>query len=147
MFSSIMLVCTGNICRSPIAEEILRRGLDNARVRVGSAGTGALVGAPADPMAQLLAREHGYDISAHRARQADQQLLNTADLILTLDQTHTDWIKSRFPHLLGRTHKLGRWHQNVDVADPYRKPREAFQLAFDEIQVYVGDWLARIKAA
>jgi protein-tyrosine phosphatase len=147
MFRSILLVCTGNICRSPIAEELLRSALGNTTIRIGSAGTGALVGAPADPMAQLVAREHGYDISAHRARQADQQLLNTSDLILTLDQTHTDWIRSRMPHLLGRTHKLGRWQQNLDVADPYRRPREAFDVAFDEIRAYTEDWLKRIRGA
>ena len=69
------------------------------------------------------------------------------DLILTLDQTHCDWIQNKFPHLHGRTHKLGRWLNNVDIADPYRKPKQAFEQAYMEISHGTDSWVRIIKAA
>jgi len=147
MFSNIIVVCTGNICRSPIAEALLRKQLAGRDIQICSAGTGALVGYAADPFAQLVSREQGYDISAHRAQQASPALLSAMDLILTLDQTHTDWVRMRFPHLLGRTHKLGRWRNNMDIADPYRRPREAFEEAFQNISACTEDWLVRLSSA
>lgn len=144
MFHKIIVVCTGNICRSPIAEAILRRKLADDSRQICSAGTGALVNHPADPMAQLVSLEHSYDISAHRAQQATQTLLNSMDLILTLDATHNEWIRTRYPHLQGRTFKLGHWRKNADVNDPYHKPKALFEQAFIEIDLYIGDWIKRI---
>jgi len=144
MFQKIILVCTGNICRSPIAEALLRERRNDDRILICSAGIAALVNYPADPMSQLVMQEHGYDISQHRAQQATPPLLASMDLILTLDQTHNDWIHSRFPHLLGRTYKLGRWQNNADIADPYRQPKEAFERAYSEISISVDEWIKRI---
>lgn len=89
-------------------------------------------------------QDNGYDVSSHIARQATQTLLTSMDLILALDRTHVDWITARFPHLQGRTHKLGRWQNNVDIADPFRKPREAFEQAYSHISSNVDEWLKRI---
>jgi protein-tyrosine phosphatase len=145
MFDRIIVVCTGNICRSPIAERLLQLHFQGTATQVDSAGTAALVNYPADPMAQLVMEEHGYDIKAHRARQATQALLTSRDLILTLDQSHNDWISSRFPQLLGRTHKLGRWLGNKDVADPYRQPKAAFDQAYADIVACATEWARRLK--
>jgi protein-tyrosine phosphatase len=144
MFSNIIVICAGNICRSPIAEAVLRSRLGRTDVRVCSAGVAALVDHPADPLAQAVAAEHGYDLSAHRAQQATQQLLTAMDLILTLDQTHSEWIRQRFPELYGRVHKLGRWQGNADVEDPYRLPKAAFEKAYVEIDAYCADWVKRV---
>jgi protein-tyrosine phosphatase len=145
MFSKIIVICAGNICRSPIAEAVLRKKIGKPDIQVASAGVVALVNHPADPMAREVALEHGYDISAHRAQQATQPLLSSMDLILTLDQTHSEWIRSRFPALYGRVHKLGRWQANVDVEDPYRLPKSAFQRAYDDIDRFCSDWATRIS--
>lgn len=67
MFDSILVVCTGNICRSPIGEYILRRELPNKKI--DSAGTGALVGKNADPKAIKIAAEHGIDLKEHKGQQ------------------------------------------------------------------------------
>jgi protein-tyrosine phosphatase len=146
MFQRIIVVCTGNICRSPIAEGLLRSRLVETGISVSSAGIAALVGHAADPFAQQVMQEHGYDISAHRAQQATQALLTSMDLILTLDQSHSEWIRLRFPQLQGRTYKLGRWSNNIDVADPYGRPEAAFEQSFAEISQYTDEWLKRIPA-
>ncbi|MEQ1439447.1 low molecular weight protein-tyrosine-phosphatase [Fontimonas sp. SYSU GA230001] len=144
MFNRIIVICTGNICRSPMAEALLRARL-GARVQVvASAGTGALVGYPADPLAVEVAAEHGLDLAAHRAQQATLPLLASMDLVLTLDQTHSDWLNRLYPQLRGRVHKILRWRGNADVADPYRQPRAAFERAFDDIEAGVEDWLGKL---
>jgi len=112
-----------------------------------SAGTAALVNHPADPLAQQVMLEHGHDISHHRAQQATQAMLTSMDLILTLDQSHSDWIQARFPQLQGRTHKLGRWRKNMNIADPYRRPKAAFDQAYWDISLCVEDWITRIRRA
>lgn len=122
----------------------MKAKLQHSGVAVCSAGVAALEGYPADPLANAVMLEHGHDLSNHRARQATQALLTQMDLILTLDQTHSSWIANRFPQLQGRTYKLGRWQGNADVADPYRKPRAAFDQAFAEIQAYADQWTNRI---
>jgi protein-tyrosine phosphatase len=142
MIRKIIVVCTGNICRSPLAEVILRNRLPGCEVV--SAGTAALIHHPADPKALIVAKENGWDISTHRAQQATQALLTSMDLILGLDQGHCDWIGAQFPQLQGRTHKLGRWRKNVDIADPYRRPQAAFDQAFAEINACSDDWIQRL---
>ena len=91
MVLHVTFVCTGNICRSPIAEKIFAHEVERAgladRVRVTSAGTGDWhVGDAADPRAAALLAEHGYR-DAHVARQVDDELL-AADLIVALDDGH-----------------------------------------------------------
>lgn len=144
MFKKIIVVCTGNICRSPIAEALLRARAMHV-MEVCSAGTHAVVGAPADPLAVQVAREHGLDLETHRGQQATLPLLTAMDLILTLNQSHSDWLNRSYPQLRGRVHKLLKWRQNADIADPYRKPEAAFERAFDEIEMGVEDWLPRLR--
>ncbi|MEK6805957.1 MAG: low molecular weight protein-tyrosine-phosphatase [Pseudomonadota bacterium] len=148
MFKHILMVCTGNICRSPTAEAILRSRLgENVKGRtVASLGTMAMIGEPAHPLTFEVALERGIDLSGHHARQATKLLLSQADLILALDRGHESWMVSRYPELKGRVHLLGRWDGNQEVADPYGFPREASVKAFEQIEKYVETWLPRIVA-
>lgn len=146
MFRNIILICTGNICRSPMAEALLVKQLANLDIQVSSAGTAALLYHPADPHAQQTMSEHGFDITGHRARQATRELLIQTDLILTLDQSHSDWIRGRFPELQGRVHKFGRWRNNIDIFDPYGWPKAAFDKVYDDISGCAEDWGKRVGA-
>lgn len=91
----ISLVCLGNICRSPMAEAVLRARLSDAgldgRVSVDSAGTGSWhVGEPADPRARAALRRRGYDGDAHRARQFGSSWFDSRDLVLALDHANLE---------------------------------------------------------
>jgi len=84
MMESILIVCEGNICRSPMAEAMLRQAMPGRRV--ASAGLNALVGMPAAPYAQEVMRMRGFDVSTHRAQQIGRSLCTDADLILVMDR-------------------------------------------------------------
>src|SRR5690554_1830779 len=88
MFNRILMVCVGNICRSPTAEYLLRHKLPGSATQVKSAGLGALAGKPADPTAQAILEEQGVDMSAHVARQISTGMANDADLILVMEPMH-----------------------------------------------------------
>lgn len=143
MFRRILVVCSGNICRSPLAEALLARQLGEGHA-VASAGIGALVGAPADPHAVELMDERGIDIRAHRARQLDLALVRDHDLLLVMEEGQGAWICDRFPLARGRVFRLGHW-RNADIADPYRRGRAAFEQALADIERGVDDWSARIR--
>jgi len=143
VFRSILVVCVGNICRSPMAEALLRRRLQGRDISVSSAGLGALVGNPADAIAQTLMSERGIDLSAHRARQFGAEYLCDAELILVMETWQQREIEKKFPPAHGRVYRLGHWG-NFDIADPYRKPRDAFERALADIERGIDEWMKRL---
>src|SRR5438094_9980874 len=90
MIQNVLFVCTGNICRSPLAGALLERALKERglEVSVTSAGTGAWDGAPVSEGAYLVGLERGLDLSSHRARLLTRELVEEADLILTMARHH-----------------------------------------------------------
>lgn len=103
---TIMTVCTGNICRSPMAEVLLRSALSDLGVRVHSAGTHALVDEAMTEQALQLAAAHGADTTVageHRARLLTEPLLTETDLVLTMAREHRSHVVQMMPALLRRT--------------------------------------------
>jgi protein-tyrosine phosphatase len=138
----ILTLCIGNICRSPLAQAVLARELPDHTV--WSAGLGALVGQPADPLAQQVAAAHGLDISAHRAQQVSGWLCQQTELILVMEQAQKARLEQQFPVVRGKVFTLGQYGQ-FEVSDPYQQPLEAFRTAFSAIAQGVADWAPRIR--
>lgn len=139
----VLMVCSGNICRSPLAEAVMLDQSFNKVEKVSSAGIGALVASAPHPDAIRVADDHGLDIRSHKARQFDQAMARGNDLVLVMEHHHRQWIEQAFPYLQGRVHLLGRW-ANLEIADPFQKGSRAFDQAMREIRASVEDWRLRL---
>ncbi len=145
MIKRILVVCVGNICRSPMAEGLLKSALGGQdEYTVESAGLGALVGYPAAEFSLELMDELGEDISGHRARQIHPDMVRDADLVLVMEAGHKRAIDDADATARGKVYRLGEW-QDRDIDDPYRQPKAAFQDALEEIQEGVASWVERIR--
>ncbi|MCE9664979.1 low molecular weight phosphotyrosine protein phosphatase [Halomonas sp. M5N1S17] len=145
MFQRILLVCIGNICRSPVAEAMLRTRLPEREF--SSAGLGALVGRGADPTARALAETEGFDVSQHQARQLTPAILQGADLILVMSDGQRRAVADIEPAAMGKTMLLGRWldgGKGREIPDPYGKSREAFEHAHQLIKDATEAWTAKL---
>lgn len=145
MFDSVLVVCTGNICRSPMGEFLLRKRWNKPGAKVASAGVGALVGYPADDLAIAVMDEQGVDMREHRAQQLVQPMVSAYDLILVMEKSHQSWINERLPISRGRVHAMTKWLSEEEVPDPYRQGRMAFEQCYQQLDVCVNSWLERIS--
>ena len=139
---NLLVLCIGNICRSPLAQAMLAQQLPG--ISVSSAGLGALVGQPADPLSIQVGAQHGLDLSAHRARQVMGWMCQQADLILVMEQDQVKALERQFPLVRGKTFRIGRYRQ-LDVVDPYRNSLDAFESTHTTLAQAVADWAPRIR--
>ena len=147
MFSSVVTVCTGNICRSPLAEYLFRSRLEGVSAKVSSAGIQALVNQPADVLAQEIAQTHGLDLSPHLGRQVEKSILEEYDLILVMEDHHRDYIRSRFPQVSGKVFLLGKWEEEMQIPDPYKKSPDFFKEVYSQIDRSVTHWVNQMNGA
>ena len=139
---NILVLCVGNICRSPLAQALLAQKLPGANVT--SAGLGALVGRPADPLSVQVAAQHGLDLTPHRAQQVMGWMCQQADLILVMEQNQVASLERQFPSVRGKTFRIGQYRQ-YDVVDPYRNNRDAFDATYAALRLAIDDWAPRIQ--
>ena len=140
-FENILVVCVGNICRSPMAEALIKQRFPEKNI--DSAGVGALVGHGADPAAIKIMGQQNIDITNHVAKQIDENLALKADLIFTMSDSQNKWIEERWPFCRGKTFKLGHWNDK-DIADPYKHELSAFQTAYQDIVRGIEEWQDKI---
>lgn len=145
MFKHILVVCIGNICRSPVAEAMLTQALPDRHVE--SAGLGALVGQGADPTAQSIAAADGLELNRHQARQVNVDMLQAADLVLVMSEGQRRAVGELFPPALGKTMLIGQWladGSGCEIPDPYRKSQEAFEHVHLLLKDATAAWISRL---
>ena len=144
----ILVICTANICRSPVAAALLRarlrqRGL--ADWTVGSAGTWVMEKRPASRHSVTLMSRHGFDIADHRATMVEESHLRDADLALTMEDGHAEALRAEFPAQAHKvfmlTEMIGR---NYNIPDPYGGPAHEYQRMYENLVEVIDAGLERI---
>jgi protein-tyrosine phosphatase len=151
----VMLVCTGNTCRSPMAETLMRAGLKkrftelfqngNQPVFVTSAGLSAFPGGPASPEAITVMKSQGLSLLDHQSRAVTERGLRIADLVLTMTASHRSAIVDRFPDIADKVHLLSG--SNEDLADPFGGSQAVYTACADQIQAYVARWISQFDTS
>ncbi|MDR3410227.1 MAG: low molecular weight phosphotyrosine protein phosphatase [Formivibrio sp.] len=151
---SVLFVCTGNICRSPTADGVLRQLIHSAqldgKVAVDSAGTlDYHIGEPPDCRAMQHAKHRGYDLSTLRARAVDPQDFQRHDLILAMDRSHLAILEQRCPpeykHKLHLCLDFSERARGQEVPDPYYGGDEGFERVLDLIEDACRGLLAHMQ--
>lgn len=136
----VLVVCLGNICRSPIAEFVLRKRLEGRDVIVESAGIAATDGARIDPLALAVLERHGIDADAHVARRLDKSMIDAADLVLVMERSQLEFIQARLPSATGKTFLLGKWQGGFEIPDPFGKSRDTFDHLYRTVEMAARHW-------
>lgn len=146
IISKILIVCVGNICRSPMGEAVLKQALAfNGRnnIQVSSAGINALVGYPPSETSQRLMANRKIDISSYRARQLTERLISEVDLILVMEMEQKKWIEAQNPFARGKVYRLGEW-SNLEIPDPVGQSDRFFENVLLLIEKSVADWIPKL---
>ena len=145
MIASVLIVCTGNMCRSPIAQAIFIDKFKNLDldVQVSSAGIAAVVDHAADLRAQELSKSIGLNLTHHRARQISSEIVFAADLILVMSLIQKKQVENLFTGVSGRVHRLGHW-SGYDVPDPFNRPNVIYDQVLALIQQGVDEWICKL---
>src|SRR6266567_2907851 len=137
---TILFVCTGNVCRSPMAEGIFRQAIRNrSDYRVHSAGLGAMEGQPPSPYAIQAVRELGIDISGQRSRMLTPELVRQADFIFGMTHSHIDTVMLLYPQAAEKTFLLREFDETLDpfekdISDPISGSYEVYTNCRDQIE-------------
>jgi len=144
----ILIVCTANICRSPVADAVLRDRLEMQEYEnftVSSAGTWATTGQRASAFGVEIMAEQGLDIAGHRSQVVDKALLSQADLVLCMESGHAEALRAEFPLHADKIHMMTEMlHMRYSLSDPSRGPRENYERMVDELTDLIEGGLLRI---
>ncbi|HLR16404.1 MAG TPA: protein tyrosine phosphatase [Alcanivoracaceae bacterium] len=141
MFENILVVCDGNICRSPTVEFMLQARTSK---NISSAGLVGLVGHDMDATAREVAEAHGLKCPPHSGRKLTRELCQQADLILVMEQRQRERVTQLAPEASGKTMLLGKWLGDKEVPDPYKRSRDVFEHVYTLMDNAVAEWTKRL---
>ncbi len=146
MFNNILVVCVGNICRSPTGEYLLKRLLPNKHIASAGIATSKskLTGQPADKVAKQVALANELSLEQHSAQQLTSSMCQEFDLILVMEKGHIDAVCAIAPEARGKTMLFSHWLDKVDIPDPYRQSEEAYRHAWNLIEKSAHKWVAKL---
>lgn len=151
MKKNILFVCTGNSCRSVMAEGLFKKIVEDRsdEFQVGSAGVGAIDGYPASTETLKVMREHGIDMSGHQSRHLTAAMVRLADKIFVMEQMHKEAVLRQWPEAREKVHLLTEYSgdsrqrsMEIDIPDPIRMPDNFYKNVFQVIR----DCVKRIAA-
>jgi protein-tyrosine phosphatase len=147
MAKRVLIVCAGNICRSPMGEALwnhrrMEFGIPTSAV---SAGFAAIAGEAVHPVAKHLLLEKGIDLSGHRSRPLEPAMCREADLVLVMETWHKARLQRLAPFAWGRIYTLGHW-QGYEIPDPYNASEATFRSVFQLIDQGVYEWLRKLDS-
>jgi protein-tyrosine phosphatase len=142
VFDRILVVCVGNICRSPTAEFLLKAALPGKQI--SSAGLAALVGHDMDAKARRAAEAQSLSCPPHQARQLTRELCHQADLILVMENRHREGVTQVCPEARGKVFLLAHGFNPNEIADPYRKSEAVFTQTYVLLQQACNAWVQRL---
>ena len=146
---SVLFVCTANQCRSPMAAALLKslaaqRGESDSWL-IHSAGTWAEAGRPATRLSQVVMQRRNIDLSDHRSRPIDADLLDAAAVVLVMTRHHWEAIRAEFPDAQRKIHLLSQIiDRNFDIEDPYGGSLEEYELCATDLQNILTDGYDRL---
>lgn len=145
MFNSVLVVCVGNICRSPTAQVLFEEKFLNDKFSVDSAGLSPVLNSDIEETARTILLEHGITPKKHCAKKLTRELIAANDLILVMEKAHIKAVLGIAPEAKGKVFLLGKWLEDIEVTDPYKQSKTKFSAAYDLIEQSVDAWIKAIK--
>ncbi|QQE93227.1 protein tyrosine phosphatase [Providencia rettgeri] len=142
MFNNILVVCMGNICRSPTGERLLQQYFPEKTVH--SAGIIAKNDRPAYDSAIRIAQQHSLCLENHQSRRLTSELCKKTDLILVMENDHIAKIHQLFPETRGKVMLFGQWINKTDIPDPHKRSDEMFEHVYQLMEKAAIAWQGKI---